>query len=133
MPRPTPVVDPPAPETPIETLRSACAAMAAWVDQMQGAADPTAVLGDSLKTVAWQLERVEKALRAIPQDAAEQKAWQTAIVEYRAALAAMKPQLEHIEMVLRIRAAGIKRRRAKANAVAHWADLTAGIHSSRIF
>jgi hypothetical protein len=107
--------------------------MAEWVDQMQGAADPTAVLGDSLKTVAWQLERVEKALRAIPQDAAGRTAWQAAIVEYQAALAAMKPQLEHIEMVLKIRAAGIKRRRAKTDAVAHWADLTAGIHSSRLY
>jgi hypothetical protein len=133
MPPPRTAAAEPPTETPLETMQSANASIAEWVKLVEGAADPTAVLGDSLKTLGRHLGRVEKALHSIPQDEVGRAAWQTASAEYRATLGAMKTQLEAIEMVLKIRAAGIKRRRAKMDAVAHWADLTHGIHSSRIY
>jgi hypothetical protein len=118
---------------PLEDLRAAHASISAWLERARSSPDPSSQAGANLKTIAAELLRAESALRAAPRESQATEEWKNEVAAYRDDLLGLKNQIEHIEIVLRMRAAKIKKRRAKTDALRSWADLTHNIHSGRKF
>jgi hypothetical protein len=115
--------------TPVETLRSARLAISAWLDAAKISPDPTAQFVSRAKALNAELKRAAALLgSATGTTAAPHDNWDAEAAQYRAALAALKSQLEHVEIILYMRATNLKRRCAKIDALRSWANLTRNIH-----
>lgn len=114
---------------PLAELNAAHAALKAWIERSRNSPDPATEAKTSLKRVAMELLRAERAIAAMRSEDAHGAELRGETEEYRGTLAAMRAQIEHIEVILRMRAAKIKKRQAKIEALRSWAGLARNIHS----
>ncbi len=112
---------------PIDDLRLAQSAISAWLAVAKSSADPAGTLQSSSKILSAALKRGATAIATIREANAATDEWEKEYGGYRSSLAALKSQLEHIEIILRMRVTSLKRRRSKIDALRSWANLTRNI------
>ena len=107
----------------LETIGEARLNFRQWLEQTRQSPDPASQPRGAMKGLAANLNRVEAALRDVPEGVRGSDEWNQEIAQYAETLRELRARLRNFEITLQIRNVQMAKKRAHLGAVHCWADL----------
>jgi hypothetical protein len=108
---------------PLETIAQARRELSAWLQALANAPDPARQRPDYVPQISKLLHQVDAAMRSAAPEITASAEWRDEVAVYAETLREIRTILGNFEIALRVRSAQLAGSRARASAVAAWAEL----------